>query len=869
MQIINNWSYHSVATNTASIALNAGVKYSIIVEYFEGGGGAVSTLSWSSPSQVSQIIPTAQLYSVSSCGSGASESVFINVQPTTPSAPTVGTITQPDCTTATGSVVLNGLPTGSWMLTRSPGNVTTTGAGTSTTISALSSGTYTYSVKNNGLKGEYFNNMTHTGSPALIRTDATVDFNWWGGSPDPLINVDNFSVRWSGLIQPLNSETYTFTTRSDDGIRLWVNGTQLINNWNDHSAVNNSGSILLTAGVKYDIVLEYYENGGDALSQLSWSSPTNPTSVIIPTTQLYSSCGGSPASANVVINPVNTTWNGTNWDNGTPPTIDGTQNLVFNASHTASTDLSGCSCTVNTGALKINSGNNLILGGKLTVNPPGTITFEDTSSLVQTAFTGANSGNIIYKRKTTAITKMDYTYWSTPVMSFTLGGVSPNTSGDKMYSFNSSIEDWNQESPSTSMVAGLGYIIRGPQDFVSSASIWEAPFVGVPNNGDINITGILANKSYLLGNPYPSAMDADKFLQANINTLGGTLYFWTHNTAMQNRNLISTTAGLGAYAYTSNDYATYNGTGGVGAHDSGSSISAGINPGVNSSIPSGKIASGQGFFASSLVSPTSTTVSFNNTMRVAGTILMDKTGTNQQFFKTKNPTTKTANTIEKNRIWLNLSNDQGAFKQTLVGYITDATNDYDNPFDGESFDGQEFIDFYSINQDKNLVIQGRALPFDENDEVLLGYRTTINGEFKINIDQVDGSLTNQAVFIEDKLTNTMFDLKRGNYTFNTLAGTFNDRFVLRYTNKTLGTNDLAIQSNRVLISIKNKQIKVNSFDESIDRVTVYDLLGKQIYQKEKVSSNEFILSDFVSSHQTLIVKTSLQNGKIVTDKIIY
>ena len=154
-------------------------------------------------------------------------------------------------------------------------------------------------------------------------------------------------------------------------------------------------------------------------------------------------------------------------------------------------------------------------------------------------------------------------------------------------------------------------------------------------------------------------------------------------------------------------------------------------------------------------------------------------------------------------------------------------------FDGETFDGNVFVDFYSVNQDKNLVIQGRALPFDENDEVPLGYRTTINGAFTINIDQVDGLLTNQAVFIEDKLTNTVTDLKNGNYTFNTVAGTFNNRFVLRYTNKTLATATFDSLENTVLVSNKNKEIKINSFAQTIDKVTIYDLL---VVPKYKMTS---------------------------------
>jgi hypothetical protein len=205
----------------------------------------------------------------------------------------------------------------------------------------------------------------------------------------------------------------------------------------------------------------------------------------------------------------------------------------------------------------------------------------------------------------------------------------------------------------------------------------------------------------------------------------------------------------------------------------------------------------------------------------------------------------------------------------LVGYITNATNDNDSRFDGQSFDGNEFVDFYSINQDKNFAIQGRALPFDENDEVPLGFRTTINGTFAINIDQVDGLLVDQAVFLEDKLTNTVFDLKSGKYTFSTTQGTFDDRFVLKYSKKTLGTDNFNAIENTVSISNKNKEIEINSFAETIDKVVVYDMQGRQVYQKTNVNSNELSIADLVSSHQTLVVKTSLQNGTTVTDKIIY
>lgn len=246
---------------------------------------------------------------------------------------------------------------------------------------------------------------------------------------------------------------------------------------------------------------------------------------------------------------------------------------------------------------------------------------------------------------------------------------------------------------------------------------------------------------------------------------------------------------------------------------------------------------------------------------------MRVTNNNSQFFKTKNHKSKA---IEKNRVWLNLTNTQGLFKQALVGYVTGATNGFDNSFDGESLNGNQYVDFYSLNQNKNLVIQGRSLPFDENDEVPLGYKTTVSGNLSINISNADGILAAQDIMLEDKVTNTIVNLKNGSYTFNTTAGTFNNRFVLRYINsKTLSTADVTKEENKVLVIVKDKQIKINSSAGLIDKVVVFDLLGKQIYQKTNIENSECSTTEFASAHQALIVKTTLQNGSISTEKIIY
>ncbi|WP_310557642.1 MBG domain-containing protein [Flavobacterium sp.] len=736
-----------------------------------------------------------------------------------------------------------------------------------------------------------------------------------------------------------------------------------------------SPTVSITVTVQYPGQEYSFDNGvswqtSNVMSGLSAGTYT----VIIRNSKLCN----SPTRTVTLVTPVKT-WNGsanTDWSNAanwTPngvPTVDTCVEIANNVTVTGNYTGLGHNLTVlNGGSLTVNSNNNLKITDVVNVNAGGSLTCENNASLVQVNNV-ANTGAITYKRTTTTLLETDYTYWSSPIAGQNLLAVSPTTKLDKFYSFDASADDWVQlDAASTTMTLGKGYIVRGiPVVSPAPPGFPESSFIGVPNNGNIDIAAVGSISSNLLGNPYPSAINADPFILANSTKIDGTLYFWTHKTPIA---VGAFKPGTGAKAYTSNDYASYNLSGGVatagnytpewvdanknGIVDSGEFIDKNGNsiletsewvdsnsdltfesgewtdansnrvaetgewtdtnadgildlPGewidansdgikdfdewtdtnangifntgewndINfdkmfdleveqiSNTPTGKIAAGQGFFTTSTVAGGQ--VSFTNSMRVDGS---GNVYNNSNFYKTKNPKTKTAFDIEKHRVWLNLTNKGGAFKQTLVGYITGATNAWDSLYDGKSYDGNEFVDFYSINEGINLVIQGRALPFDENDEVPLGYRSAITGEFSIGIEQVDGLLANHPVFLEDKLTNVIVNLKTSKYSFTTAVGVFDNRFVLRYKDKTLGTNDVLAQSNKVLISIKNKQIKINSFAETIYKVTIYDFLGRQIYQKDKVSSNELILSNFVSSHQTLIVKTTLQNGEIVSDKIIY
>lgn len=140
-----------------------------------------------------------------------------------------------------------------------------------------------------GLTGFYHNSSSQTfdDTPDLVRIDPTIDFNWMGGRPAPEINPDNFVVRWMGEIVPPITANYLFTTRTDDGVRLWVNNQLLIDKWIPQAATDWSATINLMAGTRYPIEMEYYEMAGQAEARLFWSYMGLPNQ-IIPASQLYS-----------------------------------------------------------------------------------------------------------------------------------------------------------------------------------------------------------------------------------------------------------------------------------------------------------------------------------------------------------------------------------------------------------------------------------------------------------------------------------------------------------------------------------------------------------------------------------------------------
>jgi len=159
------------------------------------------------------------------------------------------------------------------------------GASSHTVTTPSAATTLTADLSLRGLQAAYYDALNFSGTP-VSRLDATVGFDWGTGAPAGGLAADTFSVRWTGQVVPRYSETYTFSTTSDDGVRLWVDGRLLVDQWNDHAATVHSGTIALTAGTRYAVVMEYYENGGNAVAKLGWSSPSQPAQTV-PADRLY------------------------------------------------------------------------------------------------------------------------------------------------------------------------------------------------------------------------------------------------------------------------------------------------------------------------------------------------------------------------------------------------------------------------------------------------------------------------------------------------------------------------------------------------------------------------------------------------------
>jgi uncharacterized protein YjdB len=387
--------------------------------------------------------------------SGSIPVTSVSVSPTTATI-NVGATQQLTATVlptdATNKTVSWGSGNTSVATVNSSGLVTGVSAGTAivtvTTQDGNKTATSTITVSStttgDGLKGEYFNNITLTAPVTVTRTEATVNFNWGTGSPASGIGSDNFSVRWTGFVKPQYNGTYTFYANTNDGNRLWVNGVQITNRWSDGVA-ENSDTISLTADVLYPVTLEMYEGTNTATAILSWSHASQAKQVI-PQSRLFTTSTTVPVTS-VSVSPTTATIN-----------VSGTQQLTATVLPANATNKTVSWSSGNSSVATVNS------SGLVTAVAAGTaiitVTTQDGGKTAQSTITVVVPVTSVSVSPTTATINVGATQQLTAT-------VLPANATNKTVSWssgNTSVATVNSSGLVTAVAAGTAIITVTTQD---------------------------------------------------------------------------------------------------------------------------------------------------------------------------------------------------------------------------------------------------------------------------------------------------------------------------------------------------------------------------------------------------------------------
>jgi hypothetical protein len=401
-------------------------------------------------------------------------------------------------------------------------------------------------------------------------------------------------------------------------------------------------------------------------------------------------------------------------------------------------------------------------GASLTIKSDAT----GTGSLI---INGNSSGNVTVERYLDGSGNGKYHYLSSPIQSAT--GASLNADYN-MYEYQDSLKNWKRIFSGDALVPGIGYI-------AAYGLAKTLSFTGELNNGTIHayVNSSNTNATYddysLLGNPYPCRLDAAAFFSDNTN-LNGTIYLWDDDGTAAN--------------YGTADYASWNSLGSV---SSNSSIS-----------PTQYIEVGQGF---AVQATTAGTVVFEHDQRVHNDAAA--------FFVPE--------TESKRRIWLDMNHgDSEVSNEILIGFVNTATTGFDRLYDGEKRQGNEYLSFYSLMDDKALVIQG--LPeLKESTQIPLGYFAKLSGEYSIQIDSME-NLEDFDLYLIDKESGKQYDLLEGSYVFTTGPGQYDDRFELSISKSSSDIEENSLED--VVVFSSHDQVFVKGA-ESGTEIYIYDLLG--------------------------------------------
>ena len=537
------------------------------------------------------------------------------------------------------------------------------------------------------------------------------------------------------------------------------------------------------------------------------------------------------------IGPTETS-DGLNWSNLDP---DQTRTAIVNASLTgAGETFFACNLIINPGVNVLydsggNTSNSIVLYGNLTVN--GSITIGDTESLV-TLDPAAVLGPITKIEKSQPLNSIyEATYWSSPVagqqISTVFAGVDPNRVFDfKAGQVNPAYALTNYKYwhlATGTMERGRGYSADG-----SSTGVQTITFAGIPYNGNFGKSlfysgspdiGPTANENFnLIGNPYPAAIDINKFLIENA--LVNQIALW-------------------AKEKDPNPDGTFDPAGYIYYNQSGPS-----SPGVTSNI-----GSGQGFMARALGFGG---VDFNNGLKLIGQ--------NTQFYKpamAKNGQKLLEGDL--NRIWLRLKSGNTK-SDILIGFLEDATDGLDDRYDAVGSLDENNFSLYSQLADSRLIIQGLG-KFSPEKSVSLGITTNEMKEHTLSVSGMEGIFRDTDIYVVDHVMNKTHNLKEGDYTFSqTTVGDYPNRFTLQFSKNSLDVEKVLLGSE---FSVFNSGggFRINA-SKVVKEVKVYDMLGRTIMRSKPDLQSFYLDANNLKTGAVLIFEVKLENGSVLNKKAI-
>ena len=404
---------------------------------------------------------------------------------------------------------------------------------------------------------------------------------------------------------------------------------------------------------------------------------------------------------------------------------------------------------------------------------------------------------------------------------------------------------------------GEGFIHKGPNVGISQEQNYV--FVGKPNNGTINAS-VNMGEDILLGNPYPSAIDANEFIDDNLaingpaNVMTGTIYFWEH-----------WGGGTHTQSLYQGGYATLTKSGGTRAAVHPEVSNAGGDSGFLT--PTRYIAVGQGFFVRGFDGGTLTFENDQRTFRTEGS-------GDSQFFRGKEEPKETERTSQANansnpRLWINFTTVDGLQRQLLVAFDPNTTEGYDIGYDGELFDNNPSDGYWLLDDGRKLVIS--TLPeLTDATTVAIGITSATAGSGTFEIDMMENIDPSVDIAIYDKVNDVTYDLRAGNAIVSLDAGEAHDRFEVVFGNtSTLNNEEFEVENDFNIVASDDGQtvIIINQQNLNVNSVRIHNILGQEMLRMTESFTDELKSIPFTAQRGIYLVSVETENGQF-TKKIM-